>query len=231
MEWIKLSGILIILLGFYFRLDTLAVVLVAAVTTALVSGLSFTECLSLLGEAFISNRMVTLFLLTLPMIGICERYGLKQQAVTLIERIKKLTPGKFMTLYMFIRELAGLFSVRVQGHTQFIRPLVNPMTQAAASKVHGKLSEEDEEYIKARVSATENYGNFFAQNTFVASAGVLLIVGTFDSLGYNVSAVDIAKASMPIAIITLFMVAASNMWYDRQMAKKYASSNSKGDQQ
>ncbi|MGN5140333.1 5-oxoproline transporter, DUF969 family subunit [Aeromonas sp. 164P] len=52
MEWIKLSGILIILLGFYFRLDTLAVVLVAAVTTALVSGLSFTECLSLLGEAF-----------------------------------------------------------------------------------------------------------------------------------------------------------------------------------
>ncbi len=101
MEWIKLSGILIILLGFYFKLDTLAVVLVAAVTTALVSGLSMTDCLSLLGEAFVSNRMVTLFLLTLPMIGICERYGLKQQAVTLIERIKKLTPGKFMTLYMF----------------------------------------------------------------------------------------------------------------------------------
>ncbi|WP_421217393.1 DUF969 domain-containing protein [Aeromonas enteropelogenes] len=228
MEWIKLSGILIILVGFYFKLDTLAVVLVAAVTTALVSGLSLTECLTLLGEAFVSNRMVTLFLLTLPMIGLCERYGLRQQAVTLIERIKQLTPGKFMTLYMFIRELACFFSVRVQGHTQFIRPLVNPMTQAAAAKVHGKLHDEDEEYIKARVAATENYGNFFAQNTFVASAGTLLVVGTFDSLGYSVSAVDIAKTSIPVAIIALLMVAASNIWFDHQMAKKYGPGNIRG---
>ncbi|TNI01448.1 hypothetical protein CF104_11455 [Aeromonas jandaei] len=105
------------------------------------------------------------------------------------------------------------------------------MTQAAATKVHGKLSEEDEEYIKARVSATENYGNFFAQNTFVASAGVLLIVGTFESLGYSVSAVDIAKASMPIAIIALLMVAISNMWFDRQMAKTYTVSSDKEGQQ
>ncbi len=61
----------------------------------------------MLGEAFVNNRLVTLFLLTLPMVGLSERFGLKQQAVILIEKIKGLTPGKFLSLYLFIRELAG----------------------------------------------------------------------------------------------------------------------------
>ena len=42
----------------------------------------------MLGKAFVDNRLVTLFLLTLPMVGISERFGLKQQAVVLIEKSK-----------------------------------------------------------------------------------------------------------------------------------------------
>ncbi|WP_313469672.1 DUF969 domain-containing protein [Carnobacterium sp.] len=221
MEIIKLIGILIIIVGFLLKFDTIAVVLIAALVTALVSGISFTDFLALLGDAFVSNRLVTLFLLTLPMIGLIERFGLRQQSVRLIEKMKGLTPGRFLSIYMVIRELAGVFSIRIQGHTQFIRPLVEPMTQAAAEAKYGELDEEDIERLKARSAATENYGNFFAQNTFIAAAGVLLIAGTLKSLGYDVSEVAIVQASIPIALIALVMVAGSNILFDRKLQRKY----------
>lgn len=221
LEIIKLIGIVIIVVGFIFKFDTIAVVLIAALATALVSGISFPEFLSLLGEAFVSNRLVTLFLLTLPMIGISERFGLRQQAVRLIERIKGLTPGRMLSLYMVIRELAGLFSIRMQGHTQFIRPLIEPMTQASAEAKYGEIDEKDVERIKARSAATENFGNFFAQNTFIAASGVLLITGTMESLGHEISAVAVAQASIPVALIVLIFVAASNVLFDRKMKNKY----------
>lgn len=43
------------------------------------------------------------------------------------------------------------------------------------------IDEKDIEKLKARASAMENYGNFFGQNLFVGAAGVLLMVGTFQS--------------------------------------------------
>lgn len=227
MEWIKLIGILVILVGFLLKLDTIAVVLIAGLATALVSGIDFTDFLSMLGKAFVDNRLVTLFLLTLPMVGISERFGLKQQAVVLIEKIKELTPGKFLSLYLFIRELAGFFSIRIQGHTQFIRPIVNPMAQAAAENKYGELEEADQEKIKARAAANENYGNFFAQNTFVAASGVLLITGTLKSLGYDVAASAIAQASIPIALIVLVIATLSNLAFDRKMSKKYGEKEEK----
>ncbi|MBS5960601.1 MAG: DUF969 domain-containing protein [Enterococcus gallinarum] len=227
MEWIKLIGILVILVGFLLKLDTIAVVLIAGLATALVSGIDFTDFLSMLGKAFVDNRLVTLFLLTLPMVGISERFGLKQQAVVLIEKIKGLTPGKFLSLYLFIRELAGFFSIRIQGHTQFIRPIVNPMAQAAAENKYGELEEADQEKIKARSAANENYGNFFAQNTFVAASGVLLITGTLKSLGYDVAASAIAQASIPIALIVLVIATLSNLAFDRKMSKKYGEKEEK----
>lgn len=227
MEWIKLIGILVIFVGFLLKLDTIAVVLIAGLATALVSGIDFTDFLSMLGKAFVDNRLVTLFLLTLPMVGISERFGLKQQAVVLIEKIKGLTPGKFLSLYLFIRELAGFFSIRIQGHTQFIRPIVNPMAQAAAENKYGELEEADQEKIKARAAANENYGNFFAQNTFVAASGVLLITGTLKSLGYDVAASAIAQASIPIALIVLVIATLSNLAFDRKMSKKYGEKEEK----
>lgn len=233
MDIIKLIGIVIIIIGFILKFDTIAVVLVAALATALVSGISFADFLTLLGEAFVSNRLVTLFLLTLPMIGMTERFGLRQQAVRLIERIKGLTAGRMLSLYMVIRELAGLFSIRMQGHTQFIRPLIEPMTQASAKAKLGEIDAKDAERIKARSAATENYGNFFAQNTFIAASGVLLITGTMESLGYEISAVSVAQASIPIALIALAFVVISNVLFDRKMANKYGKKPSvpkkKGD--
>ncbi|MBE7342940.1 5-oxoproline transporter, DUF969 family subunit, partial [Staphylococcus haemolyticus] len=69
MEWIKLIGILIIIIGFILKFDTIAIILIAAVVTGLVAGMDIVEVLSTLGKAFVDQRLVTLFMLTLPMVG------------------------------------------------------------------------------------------------------------------------------------------------------------------
>lgn len=225
MEWIKLIGILIIVIGFLLKFDTIAIVIIAALATALVSGLSFPEFLSSLGQAFVDNRVVTLFFLTLPLIGLAESHGLKEQAVKIIQKVKGLTAGKFFSVYLFIRELAGFFSIRLGGHPQFVRPLVQPMGEAAAKASGNELDEKEKEQIKARSAAMENYGNFYGQNTFVAAGGVLLISGTLESLGYHAPAVEIAKASFPIAIIMIIVGILDNQRFDRKLKNKQSKRN------
>lgn len=221
MEWIRLIGIAIIVVGFVLKLDTIAVVLIAAIVTGLVSGISFVEILEILGSAFVNNRLVTLFFLTLPMIGLSERFGLRMQATNLIQKLKGLTSGRMLTLYQFIREIAAFFSIRLQGHTQFVRPIVDPMVQAAAKLKYGEIDEEDREMLKAKSAASDNFGNFFAQNTFIAASGVLMITGTMKSLGYEIAEIAVVQASFPIAIIALILAALNNLVTDRQMARKY----------
>ena len=230
MEWIKLIGILIILVGFILKFDTIAVVIIAALATALVSGISITEFFTLLGEAFVNNRLVTIFLLTLPMIGISERFGLRQQAVILIEKMKGLTTGRFISLYVLIRQIAGVFGIRISAHPQFVRPIVNPMAQGAAKSRYGEISAEDEDKIKALSAANENFANFFAQNTFVAASGVLLISGTLKSLGYDVAESAISQTAFIMAIITLVITTIYNLTFDYRMDRKYGvKKNQKGD--
>ena len=78
MEIIKLIGVLIVVIGFILKLDTLAVVVTAGLATGLVAGMTPMEILNTLGTAFITNRTATLFILTLPVIGLCERNGLSR---------------------------------------------------------------------------------------------------------------------------------------------------------
>lgn len=99
MEAIKLIGIVIVIIGFILKKDTIATVVIAGVATGLVSGMSFIEVLDILGQSFITQRVATVFVLTLPAIGICERYGLKEKAVDLIRKTKNMTTGKVITLY------------------------------------------------------------------------------------------------------------------------------------
>ena len=58
--------------------------------------MSIAEILTTLGETFVEKREMSLFLLTLPVIGLCERYGLKEKAIMLIEKVKGLSTGKLI---------------------------------------------------------------------------------------------------------------------------------------
>ncbi|MGL5417443.1 MAG: DUF969 domain-containing protein [Clostridium sp.] len=218
----KLIGIAIVILGFTFKVETLFTVLLAGVSTGLVAGMSINEILAVLGESFVANRAVSLFILTLPVIGILERYGLKQRAIQLIKNLGKLTTGGVLSAYTFIRQIMGALSIRISGHPQFVRPLVNPMAQAAAESKFGKIDEDDEEKIKALAAASENYGNFFGQNLFAGSSGVLLIASTLTEFGYNVSGLQIAKASIVMAVIAFLISLIQNRLYDKKLQRKYA---------
>lgn len=219
---IKLIGILIVIIGFTLKLDTIAVVLSAGILTGLVADLSINEILTTLGSTFVAQRAITLFILTLPVIGMCERFGLKERAATLISNAKSLSVGKLLTLYALVRQVAAALSIRMSGHPQFVRPLVNPMAQGAATNKHGKLETEDEDKIKASAAAMDNYGNFFGQNLFMASSGVLLIASTLSEQGYTVDGLAIAKASIPIAVILFIMVFTQNYFLDKSLNRKYS---------
>jgi len=118
--------------------------------------------------------------------------------------------------------VAAALSIRMSGHPQFVRPLVNPMAQGAAVSNFGEIDKEDEDRIKASSAAMDNYGNFFGQNLFMASSGVLLITSTLQEQGYVVDALDVAKASIPIAVILFIMVLVQNHLLDKSLIKKYS---------
>lgn len=222
MEALKLIGVLIVIVGFILKLDTLAVVVVAGLVTGLVAEMTPMAILETLGNSFISNRTATLFVLTLPVIGICERFGLRDKAVDFIKSLKAATTGRIVALYQAIRTAAAAFSMRIGGHPQFVRPLINPMAQAAAEANFGKVDEKTEDQIKGMCAGAENYGNFFAQNCFMGSSGTLLIVSTLNAQGIDVTAVQIAGQSVPIAIISLVVGVVYALIRDQQMKRRFA---------
>ena len=184
MEIMKLIGVLIVVIGFALKLDTIATVVVAGIATGLVAGMPIMDILDTLGKSFVSQRTATLFVLTLPAIGICERYGLKEKAIDFIRSIKNATTGRVIIIYQAIRTLAAAFSVRLGGHPQFVRPVVVPMAEGAAAAAYGELSDEVSDTIRGASAGAENYGNFFAQNCFMGASGTLLIVSTLVEQGF-----------------------------------------------
>ena len=219
MVTLKLIGILIIIVGFLLKLDTIAVVLIAGIATGLVSGFDFVEILTTLGGAFVKTRYMTVFLLTLSVVGILERNGLKEQAAKCIGNMKSVTTSKVLGMYMILRTIFAALSLRLGGHVQFIRPLIYPMAEGAGEKNNGALSEETQEELKGIACAIENYGNFFGQNIFVASGGVLLVVGTLQELGVIVTPYSVSKAAIPVGIIAILFSIIQNYFLQKKINK------------
>lgn len=218
-----LIGILIIVVGFVLKLDTIAVVVGAGVVTGLVSGMGFSEILSTLGDSFVNNRTTCLFMLTIPVIGLCERYGLKAKAIDLIKKAKGLSTGALLSGYTFIREVTIGMGVTLGGHPQFVRPLIEPMAEGATVAKYGEIEEKDLDKIKGFSAAADNIGNFFAQNVFMANSGVLLIVSTLATVGIEADPLAVSKASLPVAIIAIILALVHNYLLDKSLKNKYSN--------
>ena len=219
MEYLKLIGIVIIVLGFALKFDVLATVLLAGLVTGIVAGMDIPHILSILGESFVSNRLMSIFLIIFPVIAIIERYGLKERAAYLIGKIKNASAGKVLAIYMLVRTAASAFNVRIGGHVQFVRPLILPMSEAAAKvSKQSDLSENEVEELKGHAAAVENFGNFFAQNCFAAASGVVLIQGTL-SMYKEVTLPSIAMASIPVLVITVAFTFVQVFLFDRKVKK------------
>lgn len=219
MEYLKLIGIVIIVLGFALKFDVLATVLLAGLVTGIVAGMDIPHILSILGESFVSNRLMSIFLIIFPVIAIIERYGLKERAAYLIGKIKNASAGKVLAIYMLVRTAASAFNVRIGGHVQFVRPLILPMSEAVAKvSKQSDLSENEVEELKGHAAAVENFGNFFAQNCFAAASGVVLIQGTL-SMYKEVTLPSIAMASIPVMVITVAFTFVQVFLFDRKVKK------------
>lgn len=198
---LTLSGIVIVIVGFALRFNPLLVVVVAGIVTGLAGGLPVEKILTTFGEAFIKNRYLSLFILTLPVIGVLERNGLKEQSQAVIGKIKAATTGRLLILYLFIREAAAALGlVALGGHAQMVRPLVAPMAEAAAVNKFGKLSEELRNKIKAYSASADNVGVFFGEDIFIAFGAILLMKGFFEQYGIIMEPLTIAVWGIPTAI-------------------------------
>ncbi len=222
-----LSGVLIIIIGFILKIDTLFTVVLAGIVTGIVSGMSISDILTTLGNAFVANRYMTIFVLSLPVIGMLEKNGLKQVATEKISKITAATQGRILSIYLLIRTLCAAGGLRLQGHILFIRPLVLPMADGAAKAEYPKLSSKNEEKIKGLAGAAENFGNFFGQDAFVASSGVLLIVGTLVDQGVEVTSIEVAAWSILIACLIVVIGSLYFMYHDYLIKK--SEEKAKGD--
>ena len=72
MELLKLLGIVIVIAGFALKLDSILVILVAAVVTALVGGLGPVTLLETLGSTFVANRSMAIFIIVMLVTGTLE---------------------------------------------------------------------------------------------------------------------------------------------------------------
>jgi uncharacterized membrane protein len=216
-----LIGVLVIVVGFALKMNTIAIVVVAGIVTGLIGGIDFDKLMGILGKAFVDNRAMSIFIITLPVIGLLERFGLRERAAYLISQIKAATMGRITSLYLVIRTLAAVFSIRLGGHAQFIRPLILPMSLGAAKTRYGEMEEQDVEDVKGLNAAVENFGNFFGQNGFAAASGVLLIVGTLKEQKIVVEALDIAKASILMAVLIMVIGTLYYLYWDRRLDQKY----------
>ena len=230
-SWFKLLGIVIVLVGLALKMRTTLVVVVAALVTGLLSGLpllttpSHEGIIDMLGHAFADTRYVTLFIITLPVIGLAERFGLQEQSAALIRRVSKATVGRLQIVYQLFRVMMGALGLRLNGHPVFVRPLIFPMSVGAAEKSLGVVSESDIpaesiEKIKAANAASENYGNFYGQNLSPVQAGILLVYGVLKGIGYEVTLWSLVFFSVPIALISIILGIIQFRLMDRAFRRK-----------
>lgn len=197
---LKLIGILVVAVGFALRLNTLLVVMLAGIVTGLIAGMSFNEVITLFGTFFVENRYMSLaVILTVPVIGLLERYGLQERAEILVRRRGGATAGRVLLLYQAMREITIALGIPIGGHAGMVRPLVAPMAEGAAA-AQGELDPKSRADIRAHAAAAENVGNFFAEDIFIGVGAILLMKGFFDTMGLNVGVWDMALWGFPTAI-------------------------------
>ena len=220
MELLKLLGILIVVIGFVLKLDSILIIMIAAIVTALVAGMDPVTFLETLGYSFVANRSMCVFVMVMVVTGTLERNGLKQAAANLMKKFKNASAGVVLAIYGVFRLVFAAFNVSFGGVAGFVRPIVLPMASAAAKKNGKKISEKYEENLKGMASGMENIAWFFGQVLFVGTSGMILVQSTLAGLGYNVELVDLMKVQIPVAIIAVTVAIVYYYLKDKQLSRK-----------
>ena len=231
-----LIGVIIVIIGFIIRLNPLLVVTVAGLVTGLLAHQSLFSIITQFGEAFTTNRYMAVFIATLPIIGLLERNGLRDQAEKVVSKIKAATTGRILSVYFVIREVAAAFGLTsIGGHAQMVRPLVAPMAEGAAEAKYGEVPDHVRDKIRAHTAAVDNIGVFFGEDVFVAVGAILLMQGFFEQNHIHSDPLKMALWAIPTAIAALIVHAIRLYLFDRSLDRELGSkvnkqsSKSKGD--
>ena len=196
-----LLGVAVIALGFVLRFNPVLVVVTAAVTSGLLSGMSVPDLLALLGTSFASSRILLIIVMTLPAIGLLERAGLREHARAWMDRLRGMTLARLLVGYLLGRQLLSMIGLQsVAGPAQTVRPLLAPMAEAAAARIDPALPEDARARLRALCAATDNVGLFFGEDVFIALGAVLLIQGFYSQHGIELTPLSIALWALPTAI-------------------------------
>lgn len=225
MEYLKLIGIVIVIVGFALKMDSILIIFLAAISTALVGGLGINGLLGTLGSTFVANRSMAIFIIILLVTGTLERNGLREAAADFIRRFRNVTVGKLVCIYGAMRSFFGAFNVGFGGVAGFIRPVLLPMAEGTISDEDEAADEEYIDEIKGMASAMENITWFFFQVLFVGGAGGLLVQSTLKGLGYDVELIDLAKVEIPVAFTALVVACIYFILKDRRLRVKYSTSS------
>lgn len=228
MEWLSLIGIVIVIVGFALKLDSILTIMIAATVTAIVGGLGIDGLLTTLGDSFVSNRSMSIFIIVMLVTGTLERNGLKQAAAKLIGMIKGASAGVVLGAYAIMRGVFGSFNVSFGGVAGFVSPIIMPMSTAAVEKISDTPAPEHIEELKGMSSAVENIIWFFTQCLFIGGGGALLVQSTLASLGYEVELIDLAKAEIPVAIFAITVTIVFFYLKDKKLTKKFYNNKSEG---
>ena len=229
MNYWPLLGVAVIVVGFALRFNAVPVVVTAALVSGLLAGMSVADLLALLGNSFVSERMLLLFVLTLPAIGLLERAGLREHAQRWMGRLQNLTLARLLIGYLLARQLLATVGLTgVAGAPQTVRPLLAPMGEAAAEKILPGLDQDDREELRAVAAATDNIGRFFGEDVFIALGAVLLIQGFYTQHSIELSPLAIALWALPTAVAA-FIIQSVRIWlYQRRLQRRAAASRGQG---
>ena len=218
-QYLPLLGIVVVVLGFALRFNPMLVVPAAALTTGLLAGFDIEEVIGKLGKAFNDARIIIVPYVVLPVIGLCERYGLQQRARAVIGSFHAATVGRLLILYLLYRQLISAIGLHsTAGHPQTVRPLVAPMAVAAAEK-QTEMTEETEEKVKAYSAATDNVGLFFGEDIFFAIGSIVLIQQTLEAYDIILSPLELAVWAIPTAIAAFIIHGSRLLLLDRSLAR------------
>ena len=221
MNYWPLLGIAIVVVGFVLRFNPVAVVVAAGLLSGILAGMSIGDLLALLGESFVSNRALLLFALTLPTIGVLERAGLREHVHAWILRLRSMTFARLLIAYLAIRQLLSMVGlIDIAGHAQTVRPLLGPMSEAAAEKTAGPIDEPTRQRLLALDAATDNVGRFFGEDVFVAIGAVLLIQGFYAQNGIVLEPLHIALWALPTALAAFVIHAIRIVLFQRALLRK-----------
>ena len=221
MELIKLVGVLIVIVGFALKLDSILIIFLALISTGLVGGLGIDGLLESIGTNFVANRSMAIFIMILLITGTLERNGLRHAAAALMKKVKGATPGKLVAAYGVLRAVLGAFNVGVGGVAGFIRPVLMPMCEGAVENAGLTINEDHMEQVKGMASGIENITWFFAQVLFVGGSGGLLVQGALATLGYEVELISLAAVEIPVAIFATTVGCVYYILKDKKNIKKY----------